>query len=178
MSVTVRSLDGDMALRKVSPAAPNPCSACPWRLTNHGKPHPDGWYTKRNRARLWSKLRTGENMSCHPTDPTNPVPAGHACAPEGAQTLECAGALVLQQRELMRFQAVAKEFDAGTLKGRAFAFYRKLYPGGMTLAGLGSLVQRAVFGGVFGVAMSRPDLRAEVGHDALKPWSADDEGKL
>jgi hypothetical protein len=164
--------------QKVSPAAPNPCSACPWRTANHGKRHPDGWYTKANRARLWRQLRQGENMTCHPTDPSNPVPEGHPCVPEGAQTLECSGALILQQRELMRFQAVAHQVAAGTLKGRAFALYRKLHPGGMTLAGLGSLVERAVFGGVFGVQMSKPDLRAEVGHDALAPWTSTDEEAL
>ncbi len=55
-------------------AAPRPCSSCPWLIANHGRPHPDGWNTKRNRDRLWAKLRTGDSMSCHKTDVSNPVP--------------------------------------------------------------------------------------------------------
>ena len=54
-------------------AAKSPCQACPWRVENHGKRHPDGWYTKANLRRLWSGIRRGEEMSCHPTDPSNPV---------------------------------------------------------------------------------------------------------
>lgn len=164
-----------MSRGKVSSAAPSPCAACPWRTSNHGRPHPDGWYTKMNRDRLWKLLRAGQSMTCHPTDPDNPVPEGHACVPNGAQTLTCAGALVLQQRELMRFQAVTTKVDAGLLRGRSFTLYRKLHPFGLTLDGLRTLVEAALFGGIFGgVKMSRPDLRAEVGHDGLLPWSAED----
>lgn len=54
-------------------AAPHACSACPWRLANQGKRHPDGWYAKANLSRLWSRLRRGEAMSCHPSDPNNEV---------------------------------------------------------------------------------------------------------
>src|SRR5690349_1270948 len=107
---------------------PSPCSHCPWRTENHGKPHPDGWYTAANRKRLWAKLRRGESMSCHPTDPENPVSekaraAGAVVAKEGSQVRECIGAIVLQQREVMRFQA---QPDA----------YLKLHSNGMTRRGL------------------------------------------
>lgn len=161
---------------KVYPAAPQPCSECPWRLSNQGKPHPDGWYSKSNLKRLWSKLRKGENMSCHPTDPTNPIPEGCTPVPTDARTLECAGALILQQRELMRFQGAMNGIDK---RAQVFATYRKQNPNGMTLRGLGSIIERSIFGGVLGgVKMSRPDLRAEVGYQRLKPWTEEDENSI
>jgi hypothetical protein len=47
-------------------------------------------------------------MSCHPTGPSDPVPAGVRPAPPDAATLECAGSLILRQRDLMRFQRLAE----------------------------------------------------------------------
>ncbi len=80
------------------------CAACPWRTTNHGRRHPDGWYTKANLKRLWAGLRTGEatGMTCHPTDPVNPAPTGRplAKAPDGADFYECAGAHAIRQVEI------------------------------------------------------------------------------
>jgi hypothetical protein len=142
----------------------DPCRACPWRAENHGKRHPDGWYSKANRARLWSGLRRGEGMSCHPTDPANPVSeqaerAGYKAAPEHAEVRECVGALVLQQREMQLLN------DLGSI-----AEYRRERPRGLTAEGIARLVERLVFGGAFGSRpMPRPDLNAEVGHDPL-PW--------
>ena len=79
-----------------------PCSNCPWRKSNQGKPHPHGWYSVKNLRRLWSGLRTSRapGMTCHPTDPNNDVPEGCRAAPEGSEAKECAGALLLVQREL------------------------------------------------------------------------------
>jgi hypothetical protein len=147
-------------------SAPDPCIACPWRTANHGRRHPDGWYTAANRDRLWAGLRRGEQMSCHPTDPDNPVSdaaaaAGYRPAPEHAQRRECVGAIVLQQRELMLVQ------EAPTI-----AAYRKDRPRGLTREGIARLVERAIFGGtpIGGPAMPRPDLNGEVGHGPL-PWT-------
>ncbi len=150
----------------VAPAAANPCRACPWLIENHGKPHPDGWYTKRNRDRLWVGLRNGEQMSCHPTDPRNPVSdraaeAGYQAAPEHAQTRVCTGGLVLQQREMQLFS-----------EAESLAAYRRARPRGMTRTGLWALANRLVFGGTClgGDEMTRPNLNAQVGHDPL-PWT-------
>lgn len=54
---------------QVRPACALACLACPWRLSNQGRPTPGGWYTRRNLDRLWAGLRRGTRMSCHPTDP-------------------------------------------------------------------------------------------------------------
>lgn len=97
-------------------AMKQPCANCPWRKSNQGKPHPHGWYTVQNLRRLWKGLRTGEapGMTCHPTDPNNEVPEGCRAAPEGAEAKECAGALLLVQKELNIFQKDPK----GYLKAR------------------------------------------------------------
>jgi hypothetical protein len=157
-------------------AARKPCANCPWRLSNQGKRHPSGWYTKRNLRRLWQGLKRGEAMSCHPTDPNNPVgpedeAAGHRPAPEGMDPRECAGALVLVQREVEVFQAVARQRDEeepGAKDG--LRAYRRLRPRGMTQEGLAEVVSRVLFGGTpFGGAdMTTPDLNdADIGHPDL-----------
>lgn len=97
--------------RKVHEANARPCAACPWRTENHGKRHPHGWYTKKNLRRLWAKIRRGDSMTCHPTDPTNLVPDGTKPVPDGTQTRECAGALRLVQIELKKFEADPKTYD-------------------------------------------------------------------
>lgn len=153
-----------MTKRKVEAARPAPCSACPWRTSNHGKPHPHGWYTAKNRARLWSKLRRGDSMTCHPTDPENEVPAGTRPVSKDATTHECAGGLVLQQRELEKVQGFK------TLKD-----YLKATPLGLTVRGFAVLVNRVVFSGVEavmggGAEMTRPDLNELVSHEPLGKW--------
>lgn len=128
-----------------APKGLSPCSACPWRVENHDKPHPSKWYSKANRRRLWAGgLRNGEPMSCHPTDPNNPVTeadvaAGYRPAPEHAQMRECVGALVLVQREYMTWQEDFK----GDLK--AYRKERGLL--GLTRNGLVALADRVIFGG-------------------------------
>lgn len=73
MSRRIRA-SGRGPARKVAEASTaGPCAQCPWRTSNQGKRHPDGWYTKANLRRLWAGLRRGERMTCHPTDPANPV---------------------------------------------------------------------------------------------------------
>lgn len=92
----------DTKPRTVARCAPRACAHCPWRASNQGKRHPGHWYTLTNLRRLWTGLRTGEatGMTCHPTDPNNPVPDGCPSAPEGTETRECTGALLLVTREL------------------------------------------------------------------------------
>lgn len=144
-----------------APACPKPCKECPWLTENHGKPHPHGWYTEKNRKRLWKALKTGERMSCHKTDPSNEVPDGVTPVPDDTQTHECTGALILQQRELMLFQKCADEAHAAGTKD---AFKRFKAAGGtMAKGALAYIVQRAMFGGMPGsIRMSRPDLNEPV----------------
>src|SRR5690349_7362984 len=126
---------------KLEEAATKACSQCPWRLSNFGKPHPHKWYSRSNLKRLWTGLRNGVSMSCHPTDPDNEVPEGGRPVPEGTATLECAGAQILQQREWMKFQACARQEG---VTGKGFPRYKKAYPGGMTLNGLRAIAERAL----------------------------------
>lgn len=106
-----------------------PCKACPWRISNQGKRHPGGWYTKKNLARLWAGMRRGERMSCHPTDQTNPLPPGFDPVPEHIEVHECGGALILKQREFMRAQDVV-------IRTGAITDYRRSTPRGITQEGM------------------------------------------
>jgi len=155
---------------EIRAACPKPCSSCPWRLANQdSKPDPHGFYTKANLKRLWGGLRQGVRMSCHPTDPRMSTFAGYEALADRNVTHECAGALTLQQRELMKFQ----EISTANPKGPTLKTYKKTYPKGMTREGLVSLVERSVFGGTTlgGVAMSLPDLNdTEIGYDVLGAW--------
>lgn len=170
------------ARTSVSPATRQPCAHCPWRISNQGKPHPDGWYTKKNLRRLWVGMRRGERMTCHPTDPDNPVTPkaiarGYKPAPENARTNECAGALILQQREYMRFQAIVESLSPTERIGDAMRRYRAAHPRGLTRDGLVALVERAMFGGspLDNLAMTKPDLNQDdVGHPDLVPWTTDE----
>lgn len=100
----------------IAPPADHPCAACPWLVDNHGRPHPDGWYTRANRRRLWGGLRQGEMMTCHPTDPDNPPPSNRldAQAPAGRPTRLCAGAWALIMVEVSLLDAELKR-PGGTL---------------------------------------------------------------
>jgi hypothetical protein len=127
----------ELQLKKgVKPANLKPCRDCPWRVENQGKRHKDGWFTKANRDRLWAKLRRGDSMTCHMTDPDNPVPEGYKTVKDDATTHECAGALILQQREWMKMQELG-EIPA----------YRKKWPRGLTKEGLLAILNRHLYGG-------------------------------
>lgn len=141
-------------------AAQSPCVGCPWLTANHGrKPDPDGWYTAANLKRLWAGLRTGEapGMSCHPTDPRNPVSpaqaaAGGKAAPEHSVMRECAGSVIVQQREMQRFQNVDGDFTA----------YRRGNPLAMT--------RHALFAFGMRLAIQLPgELGLRLDHDLLEP---------
>ena len=89
----------------------SPCAHCPWRKSNQGKRHAGGWYTLKNLRRLWAGLRSGEapGMTCHPTDPNNPLPEGFKEVSKETETKECAGALLLVIRELKLIEKISKE---------------------------------------------------------------------
>lgn len=150
-----------------------PCSECPWRGKNHGVRHADGWFTTANRKRLWSKLRRGEAMSCHKTDPSNPVPEGGREVPEGTKAQECAGAAILQQREFMRFQVLTKGRNPKESKNA----YLAQHPGGMTINGLRVIMEKSMFT----LPGERPPLvtnlnEPDIHHDAVVPWDPEVEG--
>lgn len=163
--------------REVGPAAPRPCSRCPWRTSNQGKRHPGGWYTKANLRRLWAGLRRGERMTCHPTDPDNPVEAewlekGVRAAPEGAKTHECTGALILQQREFMRLQRFVQRDPKNGLK-----LYRWENPRGLTRDGIKAMLQRLAFNGtpLDAMQMATPNLaQPDIGHPDLAPFTREE----
>lgn len=150
--------------------SPVACKACPWRLANQGKRHPDGWYTKRNLARLWAGLRRGGNMSCHPTDPRNPVSdqaqaRGYHPAPDHAEVRECVGSLVLRQREVTLLDRDHKGDPAR---------YRAARPRGLTRDGIASVIERLLFGGTIigGAPMPLPDLNdPDIGYGPLGNWT-------
>lgn len=156
---------------QVKSACPKPCSSCPWRLANQGsKPDPHKFYTKANLARLWKGLRDGVRMSCHPTDPRMAEFAGYESLADRDVTHECAGALTLQQRELMKYQDIAL---ADPKSKKTLQEYKKQNPKGLTRYGLIALVERSVFGGSSfdRVKMSTPDLNdVEIGYDVLGAW--------
>lgn len=155
-------------LYRVEPACPRPCVHCPWRLANQGsRPDPHKFYTPGNLARLWKGLRAGARMSCHPTDPRMAEFEGYEALADRAVTNECAGALVIVQREWMVFQGMC-EADPGGKK--TLQQYRRARPNGLLREGLIALMERAMFGGTAlnPVAMARPDLGdAEVGYAAV-----------
>jgi hypothetical protein len=105
-------------------AAPHPCAECPWRTENHGREERHGFYGPENLRRLWDGLRDGERMTCHPTDPAMAEFAGYESTAHRRRTRECAGALVLIQRELMRLNAAAQ--DPAVPAGHALARYHEV----------------------------------------------------
>jgi hypothetical protein len=146
---------------RVEAANPEPCSACPWRLANQGTPHAGRWYGAKNLARLWSGLRRGERMTCHPTDPRMRdlgLPVS-----EEAVTHECTGSLVLVQREIMAFQ------NEGHTDVRSYA---RLHPRGLTRTGFFAIVSRALPPFPGEIPMARPNLNnAAVGYPPLGVWT-------
>lgn len=123
---------------------PKACSACPWRLSNQGTPHPLRFYGKANLKRLWDGLRTGRapGMTCHATDPRKDL-----VEDAGALgTHECGGAVILVAREVMRFQAYCNEADQDGEKD-GLRRYRRAVPRGLTRDGMAAAVWRFIAGG-------------------------------
>lgn len=150
----------------ILPAAPQPCNACPWRVANQGKRHAGSWYGKRNLARLWAGMRRGESMSCHPTDPNMNSPdiagGGPGTTPDDATAMECAGSLIVKQREFMYLQ---HDYAAD------IPTYRAARPKGLTRHGIAALLERLVFGGALGLRMTTPNLNLpDVQYPPLGQW--------
>ena len=132
-----------------------PCAQCPWRPENVGKPSPWGFYTKRNRTRLWNQVRGGGPQSCHPTDPRHPdhVAAG---AKPGSAPVECAGSVILIIRELRALQAIAG--DGVPINGEHVDHYLKSRPRGITKQGLIYWMVARAAGFARGTPMGEPPL--------------------
>jgi hypothetical protein len=93
---------------------------------------------------------------------------GYEALADREVTHECAGALVLVQREWMAFQELAQANPKGQ---RGLQLYRKQRPNGMTREGLIALMERALLGGTVlnPVAMARPNLGdKEIGYPAIE----------
>lgn len=81
--------------------ASTPCELCPWRVANHSKRHPGGFYRKDNLRRLWNQIRKGGRIQgCHPTDPSHEDHCKYAGAKPDTTPLECTGSVILIRREL------------------------------------------------------------------------------
>ena len=119
----------------VKPANPKACAHCPWRLANQGKRHPHGFYSKKNLQRLWAGMRRGERMSCHPTDSRMAEFEGYEQTAVRETMHECAGYLILVQRELAKFGHICKQREKLGLKD-GYAVYRREHPMGLLREGL------------------------------------------
>ena len=93
-----------------------PCEQCPWRIANHGRRHPGGFYRKDNLRRLWNQIRKGGRLqSCHPTDPGHADHRTYAGAKPGAKPLECIGSVILILREMRYADTLDGDTTAGEL---------------------------------------------------------------
>jgi hypothetical protein len=157
-------------------AAPRACAHCPWRLSNQGQPHPHGFYSKRNLARLWAGLRSGNapGMTCHPTDPLMAEFEGYEETADREETLECRGSIILMTREVMRFQAICHQVERGELEQNALREYRAAAPLGLQRAGLAEIVSRFLLGGTPLARAVQCDSNQvndpEVGYPPLGEW--------
>lgn len=163
-------------------ACRRPCATCPWRGQVRAKPEfaaietthegeTTKWYSLKNLRRLWKQLRDGDHMSCHATDEQNPRPDGWKPVPTDTKAKVCIGALILAQREVMRFQHACHVQKPGIV------LYRKTHPKGLSKVGVRVLVSEFLFGGP--MRDERPDLNEEdISHPDLVPWGeAQDDGQ-
>jgi hypothetical protein len=105
-----------------------PCVSCPWRRENHNKPEDPrypGYYTEWTRSYLWNDtpgihpvvsagLVNGSRMSCHRGD--------RGAMPDDAPTIgrhECAGGLILKQREALGVAASGGRTSPGGMDAGA-----------------------------------------------------------
>jgi hypothetical protein len=135
-----------------------PCQWCPWRIANHKKKTPWGFYRIGNMRRLWNGIRRGGAQSCHPTDPSHPdhIAAG---AKPGSKPKECAGAVILILRELEKLAGKRDELiDADKIEQ-----YLSTYDDGLTRNGLAFwLLGRYQFGGTpFGTGPKLPHVNVD-----------------
>jgi hypothetical protein len=121
-----------------------PCNQCPWRISNQGKRHFGGFYTKKNLTRLWNQVRKGgAPQSCHMTDPGHPDHVQAGCK-EGSEPKECLGSVLLVLREIERAANDKRAVTAESLQ-----LYRVNRKKGLTTSGLHYwLISRMQLGGV------------------------------
>jgi hypothetical protein len=157
-------------------AAPRPCSQCPWRVGNQERKDRHGFYDLSNLRRLWEGLRAGERMTCHPTDPQMAEFDGYENTADRAQTRECAGALVVIQRELIRLDTATR---AARVEGRqdGVADYRAIVgEHALTVDGAAAHVFAMMAGSTplcGGVAVRLVDLNERgIGIPGLPEWGA------
>ena len=154
-------------MTKVIEALTEPCAVCPFRIANQGQKHKHGFYTKANLRRLWAGLRRGEGMTCHMTDPRMAEFEGYERTASAQTTRECAGALILQQREFMRLQDALQA-------GQDVRQWCREHPRSLTRVGAVQVMFAAAGMGRHNTLVgtgSRPNLNAEgVGHPDLEPW--------
>lgn len=157
--------------REVATACEVACMECPWRTANQGKKHPDGWYTKKNLQRLWAKMRRGDAMTCHPTDPRTPL---HGKVRAKVQTRECSGIIVLVGREYKLYERLAA-VEGATIE-EAFTKYRTTRPFGLTRMGLVNYAMRVAFPGtpvIGGKELPKQDINdPDIGYPPLGKWVA------
>jgi hypothetical protein len=132
---------------KMAQAAPQACAHCPWRTANHGKRNPHGFYRKENLRRLWRGLRAGERMTCHPTDPLMAEFSGYEDTAGRQMTRECAGALILIQREIARFQVAGQQADVAHTKDALRRYRTAVGSSAMSAGGLAEIAWIALTGG-------------------------------
>jgi len=105
-------------------SATTPCEQCPWRVANHGKRHPGGFYRKDNLRRLWNQIRKGGRLqSCHPTDAGHADHRKYAGAKPDAKPLECIGSVILILREMRYADTLDGDTTAGELSPTDFDRY-------------------------------------------------------
>lgn len=111
-----------------------PCVHCPWRVANHGKRTPWGFYTKTNLKRLWNQVRGGgQKQSCHPTDPSHPDHSAAGAKP-GLTPQECAGSVILIVREFEKMKACSANGEV--IDDGAVAKYLREHRDGLTKRGI------------------------------------------
>jgi hypothetical protein len=130
-----------MSRIKIAPTV-GVCATCPWRIANHGKPHPAKWYAIKNLRRLWNGIRTGEapGMICHSTDAESAEYGSTKPAPATATPRECGGVILLVRREVNLLNRTPKWADYRRARGRD----------ALTKSGLAYWVNRHIFGAMEG----------------------------
>ncbi len=112
-------------------------------------------------------------MSCHPTDPANPVPDGWREVPVDTVTRECRGYQILVMREMSILERIIVFMGDHRINGAAaHKIYRKLRRRGLTTEGAVALVERKLFGGgpPEPIDLNQP---VSTGHDSM-PWPVRD----
>jgi hypothetical protein len=110
-------------------------------------------------------MRRGERMTCHPTDPRMVEWPGYEGTGNSREVRECAGALILQQRE---FEVCQSDYKANV------AQYRRERSMGLTKDGLRAILHRALFGATplgGGLPMASVNLNdPDTYHEPLGEW--------